>query len=397
MNRCFLAVLALLVATPIFAQQTPADVISFLVTNQPTGVDTRAFQKDQDAAADVRDTITRALLANLATVPIATSSSGFVYRLDPELGTMTRVSDSFGTFFVERAMTSGRGRTSFGLSGTTAAYDRLDGFNLRDGTLITTANQFEDEAAPFDTETMSLKIRTSTLTLFGSYGVTDRFEIGGAIPLVQLHLEGSSLNVYRGQQLSVSKATADASGVADIALRTKYTLVSVPGAGFAAGAEVRLPTGDETSLLGAGRAAFKLLAAGSVEHAKVGVHGNFAVVQGGVSDEIDGSGALTFAVTPRVTATGEFLLRHFSDLRTVGSASALHPTFVGRDANGNLVPVQTIRLAPGTNNSVLSTIVSGVKWNAKGSMVLTGQVQWRVGNGGLTAPVTPTISMDYLF
>jgi hypothetical protein len=399
MNRRFLAVLATLVATPAFAQQTPADVISFLVTNQPSGVQTQDFQKDQAAAAATRDTITRALLANLASVPIATSSSGFVYRLDPELGTMTRVSDSFGTFFVERAMTSGRGRTSFGLSGTTAAYDRLDGFNLRDGTLITTANQFKDEAAPFDTETMTLKIRTSTLTLFGSYGVTDRFEIGGAIPLVQLHLEGSSLNVYRGQQLSVSSATADANGVADIALRTKYTLVSVPGAGFAAGAEVRLPTGDETSLLGAGRAAFKLLAAGSVEHAKFGVHGNFALVQGGVSDEVDGSGALTFAVTPRVTATGEFLLRHFSDLRTVGSVSALHPTFVGRDPSGNPVPVQTIRLGipPGTNNSVLSTVVSGVKWNAKGSMVLTGQVQWRVGNGGLTAPITPTISMDYLF
>jgi len=397
MKRCFLAVLGALVATPTFAQQTPADVISFLVTNQPNGVQTQDFQKDQAAAAATRDTITRSLLVNLATVPIATSSSGFVYRLDPELGTMTRVSDSFGTFFVERAMTSGRGRTSFGASGTTAAYDRLDGFNLRDGTLITTANQFEDEAAPFDTETMTLKIRTSTLTLFGSYGVTDRFEVGGAIPLVQLHLEGSSLNVYRGLQLSASTATADASGVADIALRTKYTLVSVPGAGFAAGAEVRLPTGDETSLLGAGRAAFKLLAAGSVEHAKVGVHGNFAVVQGGVSDEIDGSGALTFAVTPRVTATGEFLLRHFSDLRTVGSVSALHPTFVGRDANGNPVPVETVRLVPGTNNSMLSTIVSGVKWNAKGSMVLTGQVQWRVGNGGLTAPFTPTISMDYLF
>ena len=397
MKRCFLAVLGALVATPTFAQQTPADVISFLVTNQPNGVQTQDFQKDQAAAAATRDTITRALLVSLATVPIATSSSGFVYRLDPELGTMTRVSDSFGTFFVERAMTSGRGRTSFGASGTTAAYDRLDGFNLRDGTLITTANQFEDEAAPFDTETMTLKIRTSTLTLFGSYGVTDRFEVGGAIPLVQLHLEGSSLNVYRGRQLSFSTATADASGVADIALRTKYTLVSVPGAGFAAGAEVRLPTGDETSLLGAGRAAFKLLAAGSVEHAKVGVHGNFAVVQGGVSDEIDGSGALTFAVTPRVTATGEFLLRHFSDLRTVGSVSALHPTFVGRDVNGNPVPVQTVRLVPGTNNSMLSTIVSGVKWNAKGSMVLTGQVQWRVGNGGLTAPFTPTISMDYLF
>ena len=384
-------------AAPAFAQETPADVISFLVTNPPRGVDTRDFQKDQDAAAATRDTITRALLVNLVTVPIATSSSGFVYRLDPELGTMTRVSDSFGTFFVERALTSGQGRTSFGVSGTTAAYDRLDGLNLRDGTLVTTANQFEDEAAPFDRELLTLKIRTSTLTVFGSYGVTDRLEIGGAVPLVQLHVEGSIANVYRGDATPQASAIADASGVADVAIRAKYTLFSVPGAGFAAGAEVRLPTGDEASLLGAGRAALRLLAAGSVERAHVGVHGNFVVVQGGVSDELNGSGALTIAITPRLTATGEFLLRHLSDLHTIGTVSAPHPTFVGRDVNGNPVAVQTFRLQSGTESSVLSTLVSGVKWNVKASMVLTGQVQWRLGNGGLTAPFTPTLSVDYLF
>lgn len=404
MRTCAATLLMLSLTAPAFAQQsagdvkTPADVISFLVTNNPDlGVDTKDFQKDQAAATATRDTITRALLINLVSVPIATSSSGFVYRLDPELGTMTRVSDSFGTFFVERAMTSGRGRTSFGMSATTAGYDRLDGLNLRDGSLVTTANKFEDESLPFDTESLTLKIRTSTLTLFGTYGLTDRLEIGGAVPLVQLHLEGASVNVYRGDARAHISAVADASGIADIALRTKFTLVSVPGAGFAAGAEVRLPTGDQANLLGAGRTALRLLAIGSMEHARVGLHGNFAFVQGGISDEIDGSGALAIAVTPRVTATGEFLLRHFSDLRTIGSVSALHPTFVGHDGNGNPVPVQTIRLAPGTQSSMLSTLVSGVKWNVKSSMVLTGQVQWPVGNGGLTAPLTPTISLDYLF
>jgi hypothetical protein len=401
MRTCASTLIALSLATPALAQQssgdvkTPADVITFLVTTN--FVQTEDAQKDQQAAEATRDTITRALLINLATVPIATSSSGFVYRLDPELGTMTRVSDSFGTFFVERAMTSGRGRTSFGMSATTATYDRLDGLNLREGTLITTSNRFEDEPAPFDTESLTLKIRTSTLTLFGSYGVTDRLEIGGAVPLVQLHIEGSSVNLYRSDPPVVASAIADASGIADVAVRTKYTLVSVPGAGLAVGAELRLPTGAETSLLGAGRAALRLLAVGSVEHARVGVHGNFALVQGGVSDEVNGSGALTIAVTPRVTATGEFLLRHLSDLHTIGAGFSLHPTFRSEDENGNPVRVQTLRLLPASKSSVMSTLVSGVKWNVKASVVLTGQVQWRVGNVGLTAPVTPTISLDYLF
>ena len=382
----FTALVILFTAAPALAQQTPTDVISFLVTNQ--SVPTGDFQKDQAAAAATRDTIARALLVNIATTPIATSSSGFVYRLDPELGTMARASESFGTFFVERAMTSGRRRASFGASGTSAAYDRLDGLDLRNGSLVTTSNQFRDESAPFDTEALTLKIRTSTLTFFGAYGVTERLEIGGALPLVQLHIDGSRLNVYRGQSFVQATGTASASGVADAVVRAKYRLVNTRTAGFAAAAEVRLPTGDEQLLLGAGRAATKLMGIGSIENARAGAHGNVAIVRGGVSNEVDGSGALTFAATPRLTVAGELLFRRLSDLRQVVAVSAPHPLIEG---------VTTQRLVPGTTTAMLSSAVTGIKWNARGTMVLTAEVLWRMGKSGLTAPFTPTISLDYLF
>lgn len=393
---CFACVLAVSLTCSAHAQETPTDVISFLVTNQ--SVSTGDFEKDRAAADATRDTIARALLVNLATAPIATSSSGFVYRLAPELGTMNRVSDSFGTFFIERASTSGEGRASFGVSASTSAYDRLDGLHLREGTLVTTANQFRDESAPFDTESLTLKIRTSTLTLFGSVGVTDRLEIGGALPLVQLHLEGSRVNVYTAcrapgdcqapQQFVQARGSADASGVADAAVRAKYTLVSVGGGGFAVAGEVRLPTGAASSLLGAGRTAVRALAIGSIEHAHVGLHGNASIVRGGVSDELDGGGAITLALTPRLTASGEFLVRRLSGLTQMIAVSFAHPTIQG---------VDTLRLIPGTKTTLLSSAVTGVKWNVHSTMVVTGQVQWRMGNGGLTAPFTPTVAIDYLF
>jgi hypothetical protein len=367
-------------------QQTPTDVISFLVTNQ--SVQTGDFQKDQAAAAATRDTIARALQVSLATVPIASSSSGFVYRLDPEIGTVSRVSDSFGTFFVERAATSGRGRVSFGASGTTAAYDELDGANLRDGTLITTSNHFTDESAPFDTESLTLKIRTSTVTIYGSYGITDRFEIGGAVPFVQLNIDGSRLNVYRGQSFLQASGTASASGMADIALRAKYLLVGSRRAGFAAAGEVRLPTGNEEQLLGAGTTAVRLMGVGSIENARAGAHGNFAIVRGGVSDEVDLGGALSVAASPRVTIAGEILVRRLSDVRQVTTVAAPHPTIVG---------VITERLVPGDTVQTLSSAVTGIKWNAHARMVLTGQVLWRLGQAGLTAPFVPSIALDYLF
>lgn len=368
------------------AQQTPADVISFLVTNQ--SVQTGDFQKDQAAAAATRDTITRALLVNLATTPIATSSSGFVYRLDPELGTASRVSDSFGTFFVERAMTGGRGRASFGVSASSAGYDQLDGLNLRDGSLITTANQFKDEASPFDTEALTLKIRTRTMTFFGAYGITDRWEVGGALPVVDLQIDGSRLNVYRGASFLQASGSASASGLADAALRTKYRIYGSRTAGFAAGAEFRLPTGDERQLLGAGKAAVRLTGIGSVENARAGAHANVALVRGGVSREIDASGAITFAAAPKVTVSAEMLFRRLSDVREVLDVAAPHPSISG---------VGTRRLVPGTAPATLSSAVTGIKWNARSTMVLTADIVWRVGKGGLTAPFTPTIAIDYLF
>lgn len=368
------------------AQTTPAEILSFLITNE--SVQTGDFQKDQAAAAATRDTIERALLVNLATVPIQTSSSGFAYRLDPELGTVRRVSDSFGTFFVERAATSGAGRVSIGASASASGYDRLDGLPLRDGTFVTVANQFKDEAQPFDTESLTLRLDTKTLTVFGAYGVTDRLEIGGALPFVQLHIEGVRTNVYRGQSFVQAAASGDASGLADAAVRAKYLLATGAAGALAIAGEVRLPTGDSSALLGAGRAAVRIAAVGSEESGRVGVHGNASLVRGGVSDELGASGAVTVAATPRVTISGELLVRRLADVHSMTAVTLPHPTIAG---------VETTRLLPGTGGSTLANVVTGFKWNPRSTLVITGQVWWDVSSAGLTAPLTPTIAFDYLF
>src|SRR5687768_14728186 len=119
------------------AQGTISDVVAFLMTNQ--AVPTGDFERDRAAAEAARDTIAQTLLLNLTSVPIATSSSGFLYRLNPELGTVQRATESFGAFFTERALTPGRGRASFGITATTSEFGRLNGRDLRDGSLVTIA------------------------------------------------------------------------------------------------------------------------------------------------------------------------------------------------------------------------------------------------------------------
>src|SRR5687768_13996791 len=124
------ALLLVLLACPSYAaaQQTVGDIIDFLVTNQ--AVQTGDFERDRAAAEAAREAISRALLVNLTSVPLASSSSGFVYRLNSQLGTMERATQSFGSFFVERALTAGEGQASFGVSAFTSAFDRLGDLEL---------------------------------------------------------------------------------------------------------------------------------------------------------------------------------------------------------------------------------------------------------------------------
>jgi hypothetical protein len=389
-TRIGIALLAIVISNvaPAGAQGTISDVVGFLMTNQ--AVRTEDFERDRAAAEAARDTIVQALLVNLTSVPIATSSSGFLYRLNPELGTVQRATESFGAFFTERALTAGRGHASFGVAATTSRFDRLDGRSLRDGTLVTTANQFRDEPAPFDTEALTLNLETSTLTLLASVGITDRLEIGGAVPLVRLTLDGERLNVYRGTPQVQARASGTASGIADVALRAKYTLVTTPSGGIAAAAELRLPTGDEENLLGAGAASWRLMGVASVDRGRLGVHGNAGIVRGGesVSDEFTFAGALALAVHPRVTASAEVFGRYVSALHDIELSAEPHPIYIG---------VDTLRLVSGPSGSTLMTALAGIKWNVTGTLVIGGHIAWPLNERGLTARITPTVALEYAF
>ena len=378
-------------ASPALSQtpqgpQTVADIVDFLMTNQ--AVRTEDFERDRAAAEAARDAVSRALLVNLTSVPLASSSSGFLYRLNPALGTMERATQSFGSFFVERALTIGAEHASFGVSFFTTGFDRLGDLQLRDGSLVTTANQFRDEPAPFDTEALTLRIRSSTATVFGSYGVTDSLELGAALPLIHLTLDGQRLNVYRGDPALQALGNASATGIGDVAFRAKYTLAHSSSGACAAAAEVRLPTGDEENLLGAGAAAYRFLGIGSFESGRFTLHGNGGIVIGGVSDELNFSGAGAYAVHPRVTVSGEVLIRRLTELHELQLVPEAHPTFAG---------VDTLRLVQGDAATTLANAVAGFKWNVNGTFVLGGHLAFPLVRHGLTATLTPTLALEYAF
>jgi hypothetical protein len=380
----FVWLAVLLTSTAAAAQDTLRDTLTFLMTNQ--GVRTSDFERDRAAAEAASETMQRALLVNLASAPIATSSGGFLYRLNPELGTVERATETFGTLFVERALTAGEGNFSFGMAGTTASYGRLNAFDLHDGTFITVANRFRDEPEPFDTESLTMHLRASTMTFFANVGVTDSFDIGAVVPFARINLDGERLNTYRGTSAVQATATGSASGLADIALRAKYAVLRTRSGGIAAAGEIRLPTGDEDNLLGAGSTQWRLLAVGSLENGPISVHGNGGIVRGGLSDETFFAGAVSAAVHTRATITGEIVRRHVSELRGFELSDAPHPTASG---------VDTFRLTEGIDPTTLWTAITGVKWNVSDTLVIGGHLLWSLRDRGLTSDFTPTVAVEY--
>jgi hypothetical protein len=365
---------------------TAEQIVRFLVTNR--GVQTSNFDQDQEAAAATSDTLTRALLSSLATLPVSTSSSGFTYRLNPTLGTVERASETFGPFFVERAVTAGAGQASFGATVQVASFRSLDGHQLRTGELVTTSNQFVDEPAPFDVETLTLAISATTATIFGNVGVNDRVDVGVAVPLVRLDISGSRTNTYRGQSFPQARAQSRSVGLADIAVRTKVRLTPDGPSAVAAGAEVRLPTGREEGLLGAGDASVRFVGLASAESGSASVHGNFALGLGGLGREISYGGAVALAASPRVTVVGEAIARRVDGLSRVTFASARHPRIAG---------VTTTRLLPEPGDQLTAFVVGGVKWNVGDVWLVHANVLLPLTDSGLTARVVPAFAIDYSF
>jgi hypothetical protein len=377
-------------ALPGSAPAQPADmrgVLSFLVTNQT--VQTGDFVRDQEAAEATSETISRALLAALAAVPLTSPAGGFVYTFNPALGTVERASESFGPFFLERALTAGRGQASLGVGLRVARFDRLDGHDLRNGEFVTIANQFTDEPAPFDEESLTLQLETRTATVVGNYGITDRLEIGAAVPYVMLHLTGERLNRYHGVPLLQAQAEGTTRGLGDMVVRAKQRVLGERGTGLTAGADVRLPTGREEDLLGAGRAALRLLAIGSIDTGRVAVHGNLVhTAAGGILQETSYGGALALAVTPRLTLAGELLVRRLDGLRRIQPVTAPHPSIAG---------VETMRLMPGFDPVQSALAVAGFRWNVGGAWLVNGHLLWSLTDAGLRARVMPTVALDHAF
>jgi Putative MetA-pathway of phenol degradation len=374
-----------LAAPAASAQESVRDVLSFLLTNR--SVATGDFVRDEEAAAATASAISGFLLGELSTLPISSSAGGFSYRLDPTLGTVMRSSDSFGPFFTERSLTAGARQASLTVSYRQADFDTLGGRNLRDGTLVSTASALRSDAEPFDVETLSLRIRTDTMTFSGNVGVSDRLDLSAALPFVRLTMSGQRVDTYRGTEILQAAGSANASGIGDIVVRAKYNLLRRTVSGVTVAGEMRLPTGRDQDLLGAGKASVTPRLIASHEGERFGAHGDVGYRLGGISDDVEYNAAVTFVGGARLTVVGELLGRR-SEGGRLAAITQPHPGLIG---------VDTIRLTATEDATHRLGAVAGIKWNPTGSWIVSGNILRSLTSGGLNAAWVPTLTFDYSF
>jgi hypothetical protein len=377
------AIVALVPATGT-PQSLTGRLSALLTEQQPASV----YVPDVLAAEATRDTVAKLFGVELTNLPTAASSGGFVYRLNPSLGVVARSSEGFGPFFTERVLRNGEGQFSAGFSYQVARFSSLQGADLTAGTFPTNAARLVGATQPFAVDTLALDLDTQTATVFTSYGVTDRLAVGGTLPFVRVRMTGSRMRTQDGRSTLQSRQAGTAAGLGDLSLNTRYLVAGDGLRGLSVGADLRIPTGRSSDLLGSGQMALRGLALASYEEGRLGVNVNVGGGVGGASTEVSWSMATTFAASSRVTVVGEMIGRRLFELSYVQDVYQPHPLMPG---------VETMRWLTADRGFTTTLVATGAKWNVGGSWLLNTNLLIRLTDGGLRARVTPAVSLDYDF
>src|ERR1700730_14963927 len=380
----------------------------------------------------------------LSQLPLTSPASGFIFSFSPSLGVVTRQTENFGPILTERADTIGRHKLFFGFSYQYFNFDKVDGVDLKNlgdvfqherdpelcksGSSITCVNGepvFQQDIIGTQNR---IDLKVHQFTAVGTFGVTDRFDLAVAIPILDVRMAISSNAVIDSFETATDvphccvhrfdPANTDAhenligtahaiffnnntaSGIGDVILRGKFQALKAEKAGLALGLDVHLPTGDEQNFLGSGtwglRPFMTFSYAGRVSpHASFGYQRNGdSVLRGDVStntsahlpDIITYSAGADAGITGRFTISADFLGQSLVSAKKIAAS-----TFT--DAGGASHP--NIVTSTATINQ--ASIAVGGKINPVGKLLVTANVLFRVNDAGLHSKPVPLVGVSYTF
>ena len=147
---------------------------------------------------------------------------------------------------------------------------------------------------------------TDTLNAFATYGVTDRLDIGVAVPINRVDVQatltariGFTSSGIDDPEPLVTSQSGTKSGIGDVVIRAKYNMLKGNTWGIAESVDVRLPTGDELNLLGIAGPQVKLTFIASSTVGALSPHVNLAYTISGTSAAGDDPDTYVIAASGR--------------------------------------------------------------------------------------------------
>ena len=357
-----------------------------------------------------------AIGSNVSNIPISATTSGVTYRF--EGGAPVRTNVSAGPIFAERAQTLGRGRALIGANASSIRFNSLRGVPLSSLDFNFTHQDTDPPGIgtpilenEFITVRTSLDVDVLATIAFATYGLTDRIDIGVAVPFVATSLDGTSLGQivpfganpghYFGGTATdpILTAQADvsgsASGIGDIAVRTKVNL-SPSGAdartGFALMGDVRLATGSEDDFLGSGSTSARIIAIMSGSFGDFSPHANAGAAIRGGEDQTNALLA-TVGFDQLVAPWATFAFDMISEWQLGDTPLALpEPTHIVQPFQRTITPSNI----PDRRDDLLNASVGAKLTSKKGATFIVNALL-PLNRGGLRASTLWTAGLEYGF
>jgi hypothetical protein len=325
------ASILLLVAVPVQAQ-TLQDLVGqlFIVGQQTAPLVVNGQEASQQGTASVAqddgflpsasaangavlDFLTRWVGVSPGYFPVGSTSGGLTFHFEGGLPVAAAV--SAGPIYGERGHTLGRGRAVVGANYTSTRFNTSRGKPIDDLRLDFTHTNIESDqcdaeegrdCAPLGVPAsendllevlLTLDLDVDVASLFLTYGLLDRIDLGFIVPVVHTSLAAHSLaqiipfgglpteathflaGTPQDPVLSTTQVVAgSATGIGDIAGRMKVNLLAGDRAAIAFLADVRAPTGDDKDFLGTGEWAFRGLGILSLQFGNFSPHANAGYV-----------------------------------------------------------------------------------------------------------------------
>ena len=418
--------------------------------------------------------INEAVGIQVSQLPIASPSSGISFVYDPALKTFSpSTEEGLGPILGQHAGTIGRNKLYVAFSFQYFDFNSIDGQNTAKLPAVFQHEVFPPPfPSPFITAcpnqtglagtkyagnpcfvrdfiqtTNNINLTVHQYALYATYGITRHLDLSVEVPILNINMKMTSNAMIVQNSFAPPSAnfpggvfhqfdgaivpscagakpclngtfasSGSASGIGDVLLRGKYELYHGERIGFAAGVDVRLPTGDEENFLGSGTVGVKPFGVVSYRarvspHAEIGYEKNGKSLLAGtfVGTPTNTKGSLPdrfvyvvgadVSIVKRLTGAFDFYgqrlfgvpqlfsnpytdLGHCSDLVcTTLTAGTTHPD---------------LGVRTGADYNILNASF-GLKYRLLRNLVVSGNVLVKLDDNGLRSTTVPLVGASYNF